>query len=63
MGKWAEKETVISPNSFSGFFFLTQHFVFLASFLFSSSTRGIKFNSSLCNVLCLSVPSLILLGI
>lgn len=62
MGKWAEKETVISPNSFSRFF-LTQHFVFLASFLFSSSTRGIKFNSSLCNVLCLSVPSLILLGI
>lgn len=61
MGKWAEKETVISPNSFSRFF-LTQHFVFLASFLFSS-TRGIKFNSSLCNVLCLSVPSLILLGI
>lgn len=66
MGKWAEEKTVISPHSCSGFFFLNTTFCFSCFFsvcFFFSLTCGIKINSNLCNVLWLSVSSLILLGI
>lgn len=54
MGKWTEKEAIISPYSFSDYIFLkTQHFVSLVSlllFLYLVS-RKFKSISSMCGAL------------